>query len=133
MVMERLWLESSMLRIVVVEEDRLMRRLLVECLESAGYEVRAFSSGSDATGPAPDLVIADVCMPRRGGREKLAAVRTKWPATPLIAISTQFHEGSLTPSGVARELGAKQLVAKPFSRQTLLSAVRDATLKAPAA
>jgi CheY-like chemotaxis protein len=122
-----------MLRIVVVEEDHLMRRLLVEWLEAAGHEVHAFSNASDAAGPPPDVVITDLYMPRRGGREKLAEVRTRWPGTPLIAMSGQFHEAGWAPSGVARELGAERLIAKPFARETLLSAVREATLKAPAA
>lgn len=110
-----------------------MRRLLVEWLEAAGYKVCAFSSGAYTAGPAPDLVIADVHMPRRGGREKLAELQAKWPGAPLIAISTQFHESGSAPSGLARELGAKRLIAKPFSREMLLLAVRDATLRAPAA
>ena len=126
--MGRLLLEPGMLRIVVVEEDHLMRRLLVEWLEAAGHEVRAFSSGNAVAGPAPDLVIADVYMPRRGGRERLALVRARWPRTPLIAISAQFYDGGPAPSGVARELGARKLIAKPFARETLLSAVRDATV-----
>ena len=105
-----------------------MRRLLVEWLEAAGHEVRAFSSGNAVAGPAPDLVIADVYMPRRGGRERLALVRARWPRTPLIAISAQFYDGGPAPSGVARELGARKLIAKPFARETLLSAVRDATV-----
>lgn len=107
-----------------------MRRLLVEWLEAAGYEVDAFATGAHATGPAPDLVIADVYMPRRGGRERLAGVRARWPGTPLIAISAQFHENGSAPSGLARELGAKRMIAKPFSRETLLSAARYATLSA---
>jgi CheY-like chemotaxis protein len=119
-----------MFRVVVIEEDQLMRRLLVQWLEAAGYEAGAVATGAHATGPAPDLVIADVYMPRRGGGERLAGVRARWPGTPLIAISAQFHESGSAPSGLARELGAKRVIAKPFTRETLLSAVRDATLSA---
>jgi CheY-like chemotaxis protein len=121
-----------MLSIVVVEEDPLMRRLLEEWLQATGYEVRAFSSAGDVAGPAPDLVIVDLYMPRQGGREKLADLQARWPGTPLIAMSAQFHEARSAPSAVARDLGAKRLIAKPCARETLLSAVRDATLSASA-
>ena len=107
-----------------------MRRLLVEWLQAAGYEVRAFSSASDAAGSAPDLVIADLYMPRQSGRQKLADVRARWPGTPLIAMSAQFHGERSALSSLARDLGAKRLIAKPCARETLLSAVRDATLSA---
>jgi CheY-like chemotaxis protein len=120
----------SMLRIVVVEEDRLMRQLLVEWLEGAGYEVRAFSSGADVAGAAPDLVIVDVYMPRQGGAARLAGLRARWPETPLVATSAQVcRPGHLASPEAARELGARRLIAKPYARDTLLAAVREATLK----
>jgi DNA-binding response OmpR family regulator len=114
-------------RIVVVEKDELMQRLLVEWLEAEGYNVRVFSSCMDITGAAPDLVIADVYMPRKGGCDKLGRVRSAWPATPLIAISGQFSGELPVASPEVREMGAKRIIAKPFARETLLSAVRDLT------
>ena len=114
-------------RIVVVEKDQLMQHLLVEWLEAEGYHVRVFTSCADITGTPPDLVIADVHMPRKGGCDKLGAVRAAWPATPLIAISGQFSGELPVVSLAAREMGANRIIAKPFARQALLSAVRDLT------
>lgn len=114
-------------RVVVVEKDQLLQRLLVEWLEAAGYQVRAFSSCTDIAGAAPDLVIADVYMPRQGGCDKLGLVRSAWPAAPLIAISGQFSGQLQGESLAAREMGAKRIIAKPFARETLLSAVRELT------
>jgi DNA-binding response OmpR family regulator len=114
-------------RIVVVEKDPLMQRLLVVWLEAEGYQVRAFTRCADITGAAPDLVIAEVYMPRQGGCDKLASVRAAWPATPLIAISGQFSGGLPGESPAARDMGAKRIIAKPFARETLLSAVRELT------
>jgi DNA-binding response OmpR family regulator len=116
-----------MSRIVVVERDRLMQRLLVEWLETEGYDVRAFSSCNEVTGTVPDLVIADIYMPRQDGCAKLGGVRGTWPGTPLIAISAQFRGDLPAPSATARELGAVRVIAKPFTRQILLSAVRELT------
>jgi DNA-binding response OmpR family regulator len=114
-------------RIVVVEKDQLMQHLLVEWLEAAGYYVSVFSSCADITGAPPDVVIADVHMPRKGGCDQLGRVRAAWPATPLIAISGQFHGDLPVASLTAREIGAERIIAKPFARETLLSAVRDLT------
>jgi two-component system cell cycle sensor histidine kinase/response regulator CckA len=114
-------------RIVVVEKDQLMQRLLVEWLEAEGYSVRVFTNCSDVAGAAPDLVIADVHMPRQGGCDKLGSVRAAWPATPLIAISGQFSGALPTASVTASAMGAKRIIAKPFARETLLAAVRDLT------
>ena len=116
-----------MARIVVVEKDLLMQRLLVEWLEAEGYSVRAFTSCSQITGSAPDLVIVEVHMPRQGGCDKLGTVRSTWPATPLIAISGQFHGELPVASLAASAIGAQRIIAKPFARNTLLSAVRDLT------
>jgi DNA-binding response OmpR family regulator len=114
-------------RIVVVEKDPLMQRLLVEWLQSEGHQVQVFSNCTDIAGAAPDLVIADVYMPRQGGCDKLGHVRTAWPSTPLIAISGQFRGGLPVASLTAREMGAKRILAKPIARRTLLSAVRELT------
>src|SRR5215472_15345304 len=106
-----------MSRIVVFEKDHLMQRLLVEWLEADGYAVRAFSSCNDVAGAPPDLVIADIYMPRLDGCAKLGGVRTAWPGTPLIAISAQFRGELPAPLATARELGAVRVIPKPFTRQ----------------
>ena len=109
-------------RVVVVEDDALMQRLLVEWLEAAGYDVRASRRESDTGATQPDVVIADVYMPRCGGRARLADLRARWPAAGLIAISGQVDASG---PGAASALGAQRTIAKPFSRESLLSAVRD--------
>ncbi len=111
--------------IVVIEEDRLMRGLLVEWLSAAGYVVR-----SPAPGDAPpsdsrsDLVIVDVHMPRHEGARRLRAVKAAHAATPVIAISCQFRPGLAGACTAAKALGVQQVIAKPFSRRDLLAAVQ---------
>jgi len=108
--------------IVVIEEDKLMRGLLVEWLNAAGYAARAAASFDTAPRGA-DLVIVDVYMPRLDGARRVCDVKAEYPGTPLIAISAQFLPGLVGSSTAAEALGVEQVIAKPFSRSELLAAV----------
>jgi CheY-like chemotaxis protein len=114
-----------MSRIVIIEEDTLMRGLLVEWLSAEGYCVRAAGAGDAQSPDQADLVIVDVYMPRSGGAERLRAVKAAHPGTPLIAISGQFRSGLVGSCTAAEALGVRQVIAKPFSRGDLLAAVHD--------
>jgi CheY-like chemotaxis protein len=109
--------------IVIIEEDKLMRELLVEWLSAEGYSVRAAAPGDAQVPDKADLVIVDVYMPRHEGANRLRAVEAAYPATPLIAISGQFRSGLLGPCTAAAALGVRQVIAKPFTRRDLIAAV----------
>jgi DNA-binding response OmpR family regulator len=79
--------------IAIIEEDKLMRGLLVEWLSAEGYSVCAAAPDDAHASDNPDLVIVDVYMPRHEGVERLRAVKAAHPQTPLIAISGQFRPG----------------------------------------
>ena len=111
--------------IVVIEEDKLMRGLLVEWLNAAGYSVRAASPGEVEAVDSADLVIVDVYRPRHEGARRLRAVKAAHPKTPLIAISGQFRPGLAGSCTAAHALGVHQVIAKPFSRRDLLAAVHS--------
>jgi CheY-like chemotaxis protein len=111
--------------IVVIEEDKLMRGLLVEWLSAAGYSVRAALPGDVDASDDADLVIVDVYMPRHEGARRLRAVKVAHPETPLIAISGQFRPGLVGSCTAAEALGVQQVIAKPFSRRDLLAAVHS--------
>ena len=112
-------------RIVIVEEDKLMRDLLTEWLSAEGYSVRAVPNGDMQPKDKADLVIVDVYMPRRQGSNRLREIQAANPQTPLIAISGQFLPGLAGPCTAARALGVRQVIAKPFSRRELIAAVHD--------
>ena len=114
-----------MARIIVVEEDPLIRALLVEWLSAEGYRVDASNRADSLADDDADLVIVDVFMPRRGGSARLRDLRQAYPRTPLIAISGQFTS-ALNGSSTSRELGVHRVIGKPFTRERLLCAVRDA-------
>src|ERR1700682_2275362 len=97
--------------IVIIEEDQLMRGLLVEWLSDAGYSVSAAASGDARAQDKADLVIVDVYMPRHEGAKTLRAVTAAHPGAPLIAISSQFRPGLVGSSTAAEALGVRQVIA----------------------
>jgi CheY-like chemotaxis protein len=111
--------------IVIIEEDKLMRELLVEWLSAERYSVRAAAQGGAQAPDNADLVIVDVYMPRHEGARRLRAVKAAHPETPLIAISGQFRPGLVGSCAAADALGVRQVIAKPFSRRDLLAAVHS--------
>ena len=113
-----------MARIIVVEEDQLIRALLAEWLGAAGHVV-AVCDRIDAMPPdEADLVIIDIVRPRHGGCTKLRGLQMARPQTSLIAISGQFAAGS-TGSSTAGALGVRRVIGKPFTREHLLRIVSD--------
>ena len=79
--------------IVIIEEDDLMRGLLVEWLTAAGYAVLGQAPYAVAPGRSADVVIVDLYMPRQAGVNAVRCVQEAYPGTPLIAISAQFRAG----------------------------------------
>jgi DNA-binding NtrC family response regulator len=116
-------------KIVIYEEDHLMRTLLQEWLCSAGYHVPDTPLGK---GPASatDLVIVSICSPKNAGAHVLQEIQASHPGTPLIALSGQFRGGLSSAGTTAQSLGVAQIIAKPLTRDTLLGAVR-ATIGPP--
>jgi len=118
-----------MARIIVVEQDQLMRALLVEWLGSGGHIVSAYSRIDLMPGDEADLLIVDVVMPRHGGCARLRALQASRPRTPLIAISAQFTAGSSGASACA--LGVRRVIGKPFARERLLRVVGEVIAATP--
>jgi CheY-like chemotaxis protein len=99
--------------------------LLHEWLTAAGYTVWKRGLQEPAAGERANLVIVDLYMPRQAGVEVVRAVQQAHPSTPVIAISAQFRPGLGSSWWAARTLGVRQLIAKPFTREDLLGAVRE--------
>jgi len=119
-------------QILIIEDDDLMRGLLVEWLSAAGYPVRVGAlsgegtEGTDRSDPAEapaDLMIVNVNRPRQQGAERLRRVREAHPGTPVIAISSQFCGSIAGCAASAQAIGADRMLAKPCGRTELLDAV----------
>jgi NtrC-family two-component system response regulator AlgB len=121
--------------ILVVDDDRNIRRMLATALEAAGYMVVQASDGAQALArlggaPAIDLVVTDVRMENMDGIRLLEQIKQARPAMPVI-IMTAF--GSIPAAVEAMRLGAYDYLPKPFSaqqiRQTAARALEIQSLK----
>jgi DNA-binding response OmpR family regulator len=106
-------------RILVVEPDDQILGLLKRWLGEAGYAVvESAGNGGDA-----DLVIMDVPDPL--GAEKIIESILQVHAGAILLLSARFRQGMGSSGSVARQLGVRNVLPKPFTRDELLSAVAE--------
>lgn len=118
-----------MQRVLIIDDDEQFRALLYEILDRAGFEVVEAGNGVDGLKlyrqqPA-DLVITDLIMPEKEGVETIMELRDEFPEARIIAISGGERIGGRDYLPIAARLGARRTLAKPFSRQEILTAVRE--------
>lgn len=114
--------------ILVAEDDRELRRLLVDALVEAGYPARAASDGRELLSelgaasrgevPLPHALVVDVRMPRCSGLDVLRAMRMAGWHQPVIVI-TGFGDPQLHASAV--EVGASVVLDKPLDTDDVVS------------
>ena len=113
--------------ILVVEPNDLILGLLERWLGEAGYTVVVETSQRQpqAVGEKgePRLVIVDVPMPR--GEEKSVQSIREMYGGPILLLSARLRRGTGSSSNVARQLGVRKVLPKPFTRDELLSAVAE--------
>ena len=118
-----------MARILVIEDDEMVRELLQEILARAGYEVAQAPDGEVGirlyrNEPA-DVVITDLVMPNKEGIETIMEMRRDFPDVKIIAISGGGHSSPTRHLDMAKQLGAQRTLAKPFLPHDILNAVRE--------
>jgi two-component system KDP operon response regulator KdpE len=112
------------MRILVVDDERQITRVLRTALESHGYQVAIAADGIEALRQVdtfhPDLVITDLSMPNLDGVELTKAIR-RHSQMPIIVLSVREQD---TTKVAALDAGANDYVTKPFSMPELLARVR---------
>ena len=114
-------------RILVVDDDKQIARLIRSYLEQAGYQVLVAYDGETALHAlrreSPDLVVLDLMLPDRDGWDITRTVRSDpaLAATPIIMVTARVED---TDKIVGLELGADDYVTKPFNPRELVSRVR---------
>jgi two-component system KDP operon response regulator KdpE len=126
-------------RILVVDDETQIARVLKTALSSQGYEVKTAGEGETALNLAidwiPDLIVTDLSMPGMTGIELCRLVRER-SQVPIIVLSVRGEEKTKVE---ALDAGADDYVTKPFSVSELLARVRAnlrrvaATQESPAA
>ncbi len=113
-----------MKRILVVDDERQITRMLRTSLQSSGYSVVIASNGLEGfdlfQSQRPDLIITDLAMPEMNGKELTEAVRNM-SSTPIIVLSVRDTEAMKV---AALDGGADDYLTKPFSMPELLARVR---------
>lgn len=119
-------------KILVVDDESQITRVLKRSLAAHRYDVRTASDGENALDTFrdfhPDLVITDLQMPEMDGIELCRAIR-KLSETPIIILSVKGEEKAKVD---ALDAGADDYVTKPFGMDELLARVRVCLRRAPA-
>jgi CheY-like chemotaxis protein len=115
-------------KILLVEDDRLIRMGLALVLGREGYELDMAVCAADAYALLGrnhyELILADIGLPDESGLEVLHAAKRTHPSTKVVLVTGS--QGSLTPEQAAVE-GAEWLLLKPFALAELLETVRRFT------
>ena len=118
-------------RILIVDDDAAFRELAQQILPAHGYDVRCTEDGFDALNTLksalPDLIIADLNMPRMSGFELLSVVRRRFPQIPVIALSGEFT-GPEVPPGVIADVFLEK---GRYSPKEMLRKITELLEKAP--
>ena len=120
-------------RILIVDDEPQLTRVLLRSLTSKGYDVRIAGDGEFALQTfrdwPPALVITDLAMPNMGGLELCRRLR-QVSEIPIIVLSVRGEEKTKVE---ALDAGADDYVTKPFGMDELLARIRAALRRQPAA
>ena len=110
--------------ILVVEDDRPIRNLIVTTLKTHDYKYLAAENGSspilEASSHNPDIVLLDLGLPDMEGVEVIKKIRT-WSNMPIIVISARSED---TDKIEALDAGADDYIIKPFSNMELIARIK---------
>lgn len=116
-----------MAKILLVEDDDLVRDMLTQVLQRASHEVISATNGEEASNllkkEKPDIMVTDIIMPKKSGITLISEVKNRHPTMEVIAIS---GGGRLDPIGyldLSESLGASVSFEKPIDNNALLMAI----------
>jgi two-component system, NtrC family, response regulator AtoC len=115
---------TELKRILAVDDEPSMRRLLEISLKQAGYQPLLAADGREALGLLKqggiDLVVSDLHMPGMGGLKLLETMRADGMEIPVIIVTAQ---GEIATAVAAMKLGASDYILRPFDLETLEIAI----------
>ena len=119
------------LKVLVVDDEEMLRSLLARILEREGYSVSTAAGGKQALAVLEksdfQIMVSDVKMPEMSGFELLKAAKQKYPRLAVVMMTAFGDEYTVRE---ALNLGAEGYVTKPFKSQDITSEVSRARQKA---
>ena len=116
-----------MARILVVDDEAMLRGVVRKMLERNGHEVSDAADGvlgMEAYRRQPtDIVLTDIVMPNKDGIQLIIELKKEFPTVRLIAMSGGARTSERDFLEVAKHYGVRQVLHKPFSRAELEAAV----------
>jgi len=119
-------MSAAPLRVLVVDDEPPIRKLLRLGLAAHGYHILEAPNGKTALellSEAPDLVILDLGLPDIEGHDLLRTIRARNESVPIVVLSSRGDEASKVQ---ALDFGADDYVTKPFGMDELLARMRAA-------
>lgn len=120
--------DESQLRVIMVEDDRIVSAMVEHLLIRQGFAVTLVADGGLASSmidtiEPPDLILLDVMLPFVDGFELISQIRKKagWELVPVIMLTSKTQERSVVR---ALEAGADDYIVKPFLPQELIARVK---------
>ncbi len=114
-------------RVLVVDDEEVVRELIVEILERAGHDVAQAAVPAEALSLVEqdvfDVVVTDMVMPGLTGLEVLERMKVVRPSLPVVLVTGQGTQDNVDR---AVELGAAVVILKPFTHAELREAVATA-------
>jgi len=118
-----------MARILIIDDDKQIRFIIRELLESSGYKVEEASDGEEAIKlnqkKAFDLIITDIIMPGKEGIQTIQEFKKENPKVKIIAISGGGYIGPTVYLDMAKKMGADLSIPKPFNMEMFLEKVNN--------
>jgi two-component system, OmpR family, KDP operon response regulator KdpE len=119
-------MSAAPLRVLVVDDEPPIRKLLRMGLNAQGYQILEATNGKTALemlGQAPDLIILDLGLPDTQGHDLLRTIRARNESVPIVVLSSRGDEAGKVQ---ALDFGADDYVTKPFGMDELLARMRAA-------
>jgi two-component system KDP operon response regulator KdpE len=119
-------MNAPAIKVLVIDDEPPIRKLLRMGLSTQGYEILEAPSGKVALellAQNPALVILDLGLPDIGGHDLLRTIRSRNESVPIVVLSSREDEGGKV---LALDLGADDYITKPFGMDELLARLRAA-------
>lgn len=117
------------MKIVIIDDDRLVRDTLLNYLDDEDCEALVAADGIEGmrliNQHEPDIVVTDILMPNKEGMEIITELRKLHPEVRIVAISGQNWSGFSSYLDMASRLGAHAILPKPFTRKEFVDALAN--------